>query len=88
MNRIPKGISQHPGVLDVDLDNDWDQTGYRADVILKEDWHFAGEDDNAPYWDKYSKRRTGFFATLREFLDAKPTQYTPDQLLESKPQDQ
>ncbi|MGY2437833.1 hypothetical protein ACW4FQ_32360, partial [Escherichia coli] len=59
--------------------------GYRADVILKEDWHFAGLDDNAPFYDVFSRRRTGLFNTLKEFVDAKPTQYTAKELQEKAP---
>lgn len=88
MRTMPKGIKEHPGVLDACLDDDVDEFckgGYRADVILKQDWHFAGLDDNAPYYDQYSSRRTGFFNTLGEFLEAKPTQYTAEELAATPP---
>lgn len=73
MKTIPKGIKNHPGVLEADLDNDC-ESGYRADVILKEDWHFAGLDDNAPRGSREC-RRMGFFLTLKEFKEARPEQY-------------
>lgn len=78
MYKVPKGIKNHPGVQDVCLDNEVpdDFKGYRADVILKEDWHFAGLDGNAEFSNKLEKRRLGFFLTLKDFLAAKPTQYT------------
>ena len=78
MRTIPKGIKNHPGVQDVCLDDDVpdDYSGYRADVILKEDWHFAGLDSDAEYWNVYEKRRCGFFLTLKAFIEARPTQYT------------
>lgn len=87
MRTMPKGITNHPGVKEADLDNDGFAEdlpgGFRADVILKEDWHFAGLDGNAEYWDVYEKRRTGFFATLAEFKAALPTQYTPEEMAAS-----
>lgn len=81
MRALPKGISNHPGVLDADLEDGG--FGLMVDVILKDDWHFAGLDDNAPYWDDHS-RRTGFFNTLKEFKEALPTQYTPEQMAEKR----
>lgn len=74
MRVLPKGILNHPGVEDAVLDDDC-ESGYRADVLLKPDWHFAGLDDDARR-DNPNKRRTGFFLTLQAFKDAKPTQYT------------
>lgn len=88
MRVMPKGIKEHPGVLDACLDDDINEDckgGYRADVILKEGWHFAGLDGNAPACDEFNKRRTGFFNTLKEFLDAKPTKYTAEDLAVKAP---
>lgn len=88
MRVMPKGITNHPGVLETCLDDDITDDckgGYRADVILKEGWHFAGLDNNAPAHDEDSKRRMGFFNTLKDFMDAKPTQYTAAELEEQVP---
>lgn len=74
MKKIPKGILNHPGVADVFLDDSTDRP-LVADVILKDDWHFAGLDGNAARDDEYNKRINGRFDTLKEFNDAKPTQY-------------
>ncbi|MGN5048513.1 hypothetical protein ACTG16_21695 [Aeromonas sp. 23P] len=88
MKVIPKGIKCHPGVLNACLDDDINEDckgGYRADVILKEGWHFAGLDGNAPAYDEYNRRRTGFFNTLKEFIEAKPTKYTAEELAVKAP---
>lgn len=88
MRVIPKGITNHSGVLDACLDDEITEDckgPYRANVILKEGWHFAGLDNNAPAYDEYSKRRMGFFNTLKEFIAAKPTQYTAAELKEQAP---
>lgn len=84
MRTMPKGITNHPGVHEADLDDDGFASelpgGLRADVILKDDWHFAALDGDAEYWNVYEKRRTGFFATLADFKAARPTQYTAEQM--------
>lgn len=80
MNVIPKGIQNHAGVEEVCLDYDGYEYRNRADVLLKDDWHFAGLDQNSPYTDTHNKRRTGFFYTLREFKAAQPAQYTEEEM--------
>lgn len=89
MRTLPKGIKNHPSVLEADLDDDIDETRckegeYRADVLLKEDWHFAALDCDAPYHSD-NKRRCGFFYSLKDFLAAKPTQYTAEELAATPP---
>lgn len=80
-----KYINNHPGVREADPGSVLG--GERKyDVLLKDDWHFAGLDGDAPYWNDYERRRTGFFDTVTEFKAARPTQYTAEQMAEKAPE--
>lgn len=71
MATASKYIDNHPGVKESDGGEVCG--GIRKyDVLLKDDWHFAGLDERT---DEYNIRRCGFFDTVAEFKKAKPTKF-------------
>jgi hypothetical protein len=71
MTKMPKSITQHPGVLECSPavgTDDIEDGGPRYDVILREGWRFEG-------LDPHEIRRTGFFRTVADFRAARPVQH-------------
>lgn len=60
----PKAIISHPGVLE--CDDGHSDSEYKHDVFLKEGWHFRSG--------RMAGCRGGRFHTVRDFLEANPTQ--------------
>jgi len=75
--QFPKLISHHAAVKDLDHAAGCDE-GVKYDVLLHNGWHFAGlavlsADSDL---DHSSLRRTGFFKSGKDFLDAIPQRLT------------
>ncbi len=65
----PKTITEHPAVELCEKPFGGAEDEYRHDVVLKSGWYFAGID----HLDK--TYGVSHFKTVKEFLDAKPTQF-------------
>lgn len=70
--KLSKRVVNHPAVADcIDAGED----GIKYDVLLKEGYHFKALDCNAAESDYQHRRRTGLFATVKDFLDADPCKF-------------